>query len=44
MTTSALLRLICSRMLRIGQGMALGGSWDGLASLLALNAPQKRRG
>ncbi|MBM0106911.1 MFS transporter [Steroidobacter sp. S1-65] len=30
--------------LRIGQGIALGGSWDGLASLLALNAPQKRRG
>ncbi len=31
-------------ILRIGQGLALGGSWDGLASLLALNAPQKRRG
>ena len=30
--------------LRIGQGMALGGSWDGLASLLAVNAPQNRRG
>lgn len=30
--------------LRIGQGLALGGSWDGLASLLALNAPPKRRG
>lgn len=29
---------------RIGQGMALGGSWDGLASLLAVNAPQNRRG
>ena len=29
---------------RIGQGLALGGSWDGLASLLALNAPHKRRG
>lgn len=29
---------------RMGQGMALGGSWDGLASLLALNAPQNRRG
>ncbi|MFJ1299496.1 MFS transporter [Pseudomonadota bacterium AL_CKDN230030165-1A_HGKHYDSX7] len=26
------------------QGMALGGSWDGLPSLLALNAPQQRRG
>jgi MFS family permease len=31
-------------LLRIGQGVALGGSWDGLPSLLALNAPQKRRG
>jgi MFS family permease len=29
---------------RIGQGIALGGTWDGLASLLALNAPEKRRG
>ncbi|GAA0273566.1 Inner membrane metabolite transport protein YhjE [Methylorubrum aminovorans] len=30
--------------LRIGQGLALGGAWDGLASLLALNAPIERRG
>jgi MFS family permease len=30
--------------LRIGQGIALGGSWDGLPSLLALNAPRNRRG
>jgi MFS family permease len=29
---------------RIGQGVALGGAWDGLASLLALNAPENRRG
>ena len=29
---------------RIGQGVALGGQWDGLSSLLALNAPQNRRG
>lgn len=29
---------------RIGQGIALGGSWDGLPSLLALNAPKKKRG
>ena len=29
---------------RIGQGLALGGAWDGLASLLALNAPPNRRG
>ncbi len=31
-------------LLRVGQGVALGGTWDGLASLLALNSPQKRRG
>lgn len=29
---------------RICQGVALGGSWDGLPSLLALNAPENRRG
>jgi MFS family permease len=29
---------------RIGQGVALGGSWDGLPSLLSLNAPPERRG
>ena len=31
-------------ILRIGQGLALGGAWDGLPSLLALNAPVGRRG
>ncbi|MDB5763637.1 MAG: family transporter [Herminiimonas sp.] len=31
-------------LLRIGQGIALGGSWDGLPSLLALSAPQNKRG
>ncbi|MEJ1963183.1 MAG: MFS transporter [Gammaproteobacteria bacterium] len=31
-------------LLRLGQGVALGGTWDGLASLLALNAPPNRRG
>src|SRR2546429_6417004 len=30
--------------LRVGQGIALGGSWDGLPSLLALTAPSNRRG
>ncbi len=34
--------LLCA--FRIGQGLALGGAWDGLASLLALNAPANRRG
>jgi len=31
-------------LFRLGQGFALGGSWDGLASLLALNAPRRQRG
>ena len=31
-------------ILRIGQGLALGGVWDGLPSLLSLNAPKERRG
>ena len=31
-------------LFRLGQGVALGGSWDGLASLLAINAPSQRRG
>jgi MFS family permease len=31
-------------LFRIGQGVALGGQWDGLASLLALNAPENKRG
>src|SRR5699024_9044031 len=30
-------------LLRSIQGFALGGSWDGLPSLLALNAPRNRR-
>ncbi len=29
---------------RIAQGLALAGSWDGLPSLLALNAPADKRG
>jgi MFS family permease len=36
--------IILLSLLRIGQGVALGGSWDGLPSLLALNAPQSKRG
>ncbi|MFW2853875.1 MFS transporter [Sphingomonas sp. TX0543] len=31
-------------LLRIGQGFATGGTWDGLPSLLSLNAPSERRG
>jgi len=30
--------------LRIVQGLGIAGSWDGLPSLLALNAPENRRG
>lgn len=29
---------------RLVQGIAVGGAWDGLSSLLALNAPKGRRG
>jgi MFS family permease len=36
--------IVLLSLLRIGQGIALGGSWDGLPSLLALNAPQHKRG
>jgi MFS family permease len=36
--------IILLALLRIGQGVALGGSWDGLPSLLALSAPQNKRG
>ncbi|WP_313664768.1 MFS transporter [Shinella sp.] len=31
-------------LFRLGQGFALGGAWDGLASLLNLSAPESRRG
>jgi MFS family permease len=36
--------IVLLAVLRVGQGLALGGSWDGLPSLLALNAPADRRG
>src|SRR3954452_12887452 len=36
--------IVLLSIFRVGQGIALGGSWDGLPSLLALNAPQNRRG
>jgi len=36
--------IVLLAILRIGQGIALGGSWDGLPSLLALSAPKNRRG
>lgn len=36
--------IIALVVLRLGQGLALGGTWDGLPSLLAMSAPQERRG
>jgi len=36
--------IVLLSVLRVGQGIALGGSWDGLPSLLAINAPPERRG
>ncbi len=30
--------------MRVAQGIAFGGAWDGLASLLAMNAPEEKRG
>ena len=31
-------------LFRFGQGMALGGAWDGLPSLLSMNAPKEHKG
>ena len=36
--------IVLLSLLRVGQGVALGGAWDGLPSLLALNAPENKRG
>ena len=36
--------IVLLSIFRVGQGVALGGAWDGLPSLLALNAPPERRG
>ena len=36
--------IVLLSLLRFSQGIALGGSWDGLSSLLALSAPKERRG
>jgi len=42
--TAGMAAVVLLSIFRVGQGLALGGSWDGLPSLLALNAPEKRRG
>ncbi|MDD0809945.1 MFS transporter [Curvibacter sp. RS43] len=36
--------IVLLSLFRVAQGVALGGSWDGLPSLLALKAPEDRRG
>jgi len=36
--------IVLLAVFRLLQGIAFGGSWDGLPSLLALNAPPQRRG
>jgi len=36
--------IVLLAILRVGQGIALGGSWDGLPSLLSLTAPPGKRG
>ena len=42
--TVGMFSVVFLSVFRIGQGVALGGTWDGLASLLAINAPENRRG
>lgn len=42
--TAGAAAILLLALCRIGQGLAQGGSWDGLPSLLALNAPERRRG
>ena len=41
---AGMLAPILLAVFRIGQGVGLGGAWDGLVSLLAMNAPEKQRG
>ena len=36
--------IVLLSIFRFAQGIALGGSWDGLSSLLAMTAPRHRRG
>lgn len=43
-TSGAWVAISMLTLCRVGQGLALGASWDGLPSLLALNAPESRRG
>ena len=43
-TTVGVWAAILLGLFRVAQGVALGGAWDGLSSLLALNVPENRRG
>jgi MFS family permease len=36
--------IVILAVMRAAQGVALGGTWDGLSSLLAMNAPENHRG
>ena len=36
--------IVILAVMRTAQGVALGGTWDGLSSLLAMNAPENQRG
>ena len=36
--------IVLLALMRMAQGFGIAGSWDGLPSLLALNAPENRRG
>lgn len=42
--TAGKLAIVTMLALRLGQGLALGGAWDGLPSLLAMSASPGRRG
>ncbi|MEM9256119.1 MAG: MFS transporter [Pseudomonadota bacterium] len=42
--TAGAVSIVLLVVLRFTQGMAVGGAWDGLPSLLAVSAPQGRKG
>jgi MFS family permease len=42
--TAGFAAIVLLSIFRVGQGIALGGAWDGLPSLLALVAPKGQRG
>lgn len=42
--TLGMASIVLLALLRIAQGVSVGGSWDGLPSLLAVSAPKHRRG